>query len=257
MSSCKMILHWLMSGTLYSLCIVRKLPRLPVIKGFGLNRCNAKSDIWGYVSQLNTVCLEAMDVFYGYTSPWQIFYSRNWCERICWENKWRHKKWFKKSAWKSGIYFPCPTLMYLQKDHQYRWNKVFFNSLNMLCLAARDRTDYKTEIALPLWCLSVQFGSVAQSCPTLRHHGLQHARLRCPSPTSGACLNSCPLNQWCRPIMSSSVVPFSSCFQYFPASGSFQMSQFFASGGQSIGVSASAPVFPMNIQDWFPLGWTG
>ena len=106
MSSCKMILRWLMSGTLYSLCIVRKLPRLPVIKGFGLNRCNAKSEIWGYVSQLNTVCLEARDVFYGYTSPWQIFYSRNWCERICWENKWRHKKWFKKSAWKSGIYFP-------------------------------------------------------------------------------------------------------------------------------------------------------
>ena len=73
MSNCKMILHWLMSGTLYALCIVRKLPRLAIIKGFGLNRYNAKSDIWGYVSQLNTRCLEARDVFYGYTSPWQIF----------------------------------------------------------------------------------------------------------------------------------------------------------------------------------------
>ena len=69
--------------------------------------------------------------------------------------------------------------------------------------------------------------------------------------------NSCPLSRWCHPTISSSVVPFSSCLQSFPASGSFQMSQLFASGGQSIGVSASASVLPMNIQDWFPLGWTG
>ena len=88
-------------------------------------------------------------------------------------------------------------------------------------------------------------------------HGLQHARLPGPSPTPGACSNSCPSRCWCHPTILSSVVPLSSCLQSFPASGSFQMSQFFASGGQSIGVSASASVLPMNIQDWFPLGWTG
>ena len=86
-------------------------------------------------------------------------------------------------------------------------------------------------------------------------HGLQHARLPCPSPTSGAYSNLCPLRWWW--TSSSSVVPFSSCLQSFPTSGSFQMSQFFASGGQSIGVSASTSVPPMNIQDSFPLGWTG
>ena len=80
--------------------------------------------------------------------------------------------------------------------------------------------------------------------------------LPCLSPTSGAYSNSCPLSQWCHPTISSSVIPFSSCLQSFPASGSFQMSRFFASGSQSIGVSASASVLPMNIQDWFPLGLT-
>ena len=88
-------------------------------------------------------------------------------------------------------------------------------------------------------------------------HGLQHTRLPCPSPTPGACSNSCPSSQWCHPTISSSVVPFSSCPQSFPASESFPVSQFFASGGQSVGVSASAWVLPMNIQGWFPLGWTG
>ena len=81
--------------------------------------------------------------------------------------------------------------------------------------------------------------------------------LPCPSPTPGACSNSCPLSQWCHPIISSSVIPFSSCLQSSPASGSFPVNQFFASGGQSIGVSASASILPMNIQDWFPLGLTG
>ena len=90
----------------------------------------------------------------------------------------------------------------------------------------------------------------------LRPHGLQHATRPCPSPTPWACSNSCPLSQWCHPTISSSVIPFSSCLQTFPSSQSFLMSQFFTSGGQSIGVSASASVLPMNIQDWFPLGWT-
>ena len=85
----------------------------------------------------------------------------------------------------------------------------------------------------------------------------QHARPPYPSPTPEVHPNSCPLNRWCHPTISSSVVPFSSCPQSFPASGSFQMSQFFASGGQSIGVSASTSVLLMNTQDWSPLGWTG
>ena len=91
----------------------------------------------------------------------------------------------------------------------------------------------------------------------LRPHGLQHTRPPCLSPTPGVYPNSCPLSQWCHPTISSSVVPFSSRLQSFPASGSFQMSQFFVSGGQSIGVSASASVLPINIQDWFPLGLIG
>ena len=93
-------------------------------------------------------------------------------------------------------------------------------------------------------------------CLTLRPHGLQNARLSFPSPTPRACSNSCPSSWWCHPTISSSAVPFSYLL-FFPASGSFQISQFFASGGQSVGVSASASVLPMNIQDWFLLGWTG
>ena len=92
---------------------------------------------------------------------------------------------------------------------------------------------------------------------SLRPHGPQHARPPCPSPTPGVHPNPCPLSWWCHPAISSSVIPFSSCPQPFPASGSFQMSQLFASGGQSIGVSALASVLPVSIQDWFPLGWTG
>ena len=88
-------------------------------------------------------------------------------------------------------------------------------------------------------------------------HGPQHTRPPCPSPTPRVYSNSCLLSQWCHPTISPSVVSFSSRLQSFPASGSFQMSQFFTSGGQSIGVSASTSVLPMNIQDCFPLGWTG
>ena len=103
---------------------------------------------------------------------------------------------------------------------------------------------------------SVQFSSSVVS-DFLRPHGLQHARPPCPLPTPGVYSNSCTLSQWCHPTISSSAVPFSSCLHSFSASGSFPMSQFFASGGQSTGVSASASVLPMNIQDWFTLGWTG
>ena len=108
------------------------------------------------------------------------------------------------------------------------------------------------------WVLSlssVQFSHSVVS-NSLRPHELQHVRPPCPSQTPGVYSNSCPSSQWCHPAISSSIIPFSSCPQSLPASGSFPMSQLFASGGQSIGVSASASVLPMNTQDWSPLGWT-
>ena len=108
-------------------------------------------------------------------------------------------------------------------------------------------------------CIKASVGSVQFSrsvmFDSLWPHGVQHAGLPCPSPTPRAYSNSCPSSQWCHPTISSSVIPF--CPQSFPASGSFPLSQFFASGGQSIGVSASASVLRMNIQDWSLLGWTG
>ena len=103
---------------------------------------------------------------------------------------------------------------------------------------------------------SNQFSSVTQLCPTLCDP-MDCTRPPCPSPAPGVYPNSCPLSRWCHPTISSSIVPFSSCLQSFPISGSFQRSKLFPSGGQSIGVSASTSVFSMNTQDWSPLGWTG
>ena len=107
---------------------------------------------------------------------------------------------------------------------------------------------------MPLFSSSVQTVQFSHSVvsDSLEPHGLQHARLPCPSPTPRVCSNSSPLSWWCHPTISSSVIPFSSCLQSFPASGSFPVSQFFIPDGQSIGVSASASVLPVNIQDWFP-----
>ena len=121
----------------------------------------------------------------------------------------------------------------------------------------RDQTSISYTSCIGRWILYHSVSSVSVMPDSLQPHELQHARPPCPSPTPGACSNSCPSSWWYHPTISSSVIPFSSCLQSFPASGSFQMSQFFSSGGQSIGVSASASVLPMNIQDWFPLGWTG
>ena len=104
---------------------------------------------------------------------------------------------------------------------------------------------------------SVQFSSHSVMSDSLWPHGLQYARPSCPSPTPGVYSNSCPLSRWCHPTVSSSVIPFSSLLQSFPASGSFQMSQFFTSHGPSIGDSALASVLPVNIQYWFLLGLTG
>ena len=105
-----------------------------------------------------------------------------------------------------------------------------------------------------LWVFSFSCSCVSNS---LWPHGLQQSRLPCPSLSPGVCSHSCPLSQWCHPTISSSVIPFSSCLQTFPASESFQMSQLLVSGGQSIGASASASVLSVSIHDWFPLGLTG
>ena len=113
----------------------------------------------------------------------------------------------------------------------------------------------KEEAAERWYFSSVQFSHSVMS-DSVQSHGLQHARLPYPSPIPGACSNTCPLSGWCHLTISSSVIPFS-CLQSFPASGCFPISHFFALGGQSIGVSASASFLPMNIQDWFPLGSTG
>ena len=114
----------------------------------------------------------------------------------------------------------------------------------------------KNSVRIPLCFSSVQFSFSVMS-DSLWPHGLQHTRLSCPSPTPGACSNSCPLSQWCYLTTSTSVDPFFSCPQSFPASGSFPMSWFFVSGGQGSGASAPASVLPMNIQGWFPLEMTG
>ena len=106
-------------------------------------------------------------------------------------------------------------------------------------------------------CISSVHFSLSVMSDSLQPHGLHHARPPCLSPTPGVYSNSCPFSRWCHPTTSSSVNLFSSHLQSFPASGSFPMNRFFAWGGQSIGVSASASVLPMNIQDWSPLGWTG
>ena len=123
-----------------------------------------------------------------------------------------------------------------------------------------DMCIYLHRYVHPEKSTSVQFSSVHFSrsvvSNSLHPHELQHASPPCPSPTPRVHSNSCSLSQWCHPAISSSVVPFSFCLQSFPASESFQLSQFFASGGQSIGASASTSVLPMNIQGWFPLGWT-
>ena len=129
---------------------------------------------------------------------------------------------------------------------------VHFFNFHFCCLSI----IFNLKINMHKHLCSVQFSHSVMS-GSLQPHGPQHARLPYPSPTPRAYSNSCPLNRWCHPTISSSVIPFSFHLQSFPALGSFQMSQLFTSDGQSTGVSASASVLPMNIQDWFPLGLTG
>ena len=149
-------------------------------------------------------------------------------------------------------------------------NTVFWKDYPFPCwIALMNMANwYFTKLCLSLCVFSSwlnttlsRFSSVQFSCSvvsdSLQPHGLQHTRPPCPTPTPGVYSNSCPLSQWCHPTVSSSAVPFSSCLQSFPASGSFPMSQLFTWGGQSTGVAASTSVLPMNVQDWSPLGWTG
>ena len=117
-----------------------------------------------------------------------------------------------------------------------------------------NKTDGVILLNQMVWGIQFSCSVVSDS---FQLHGLKHTRLPYPSPTPGACSDSCPSGWWCHPAISSPVVPFSSCPQSFPASGSFQRSQLFASGGQSIGISASKSVLPMDTQDWSPLGWNG
>ena len=135
-------------------------------------------------------------------------------------------------------------------SHYPHW-PFFFGSSAMPTFLLHQCPCLKMFILL----LFIQFSCSVVS-DSLQPHGLQNTWLPCPSPTPRAYSNSRPLHRWCHPTISSSGIPFS-CLQSFPASGSFQMSQFFTSGGQNIRVSASASVLPMNIQDWFPLGLTG
>ena len=133
----------------------------------------------------------------------------------------------------------------------------FFHWIYSLCKnPIMNMRLYPAMFILLHTLLSVQLSS-SVVCKSLRPHGLQHTRLLCSPPTPRACSHSCPLCPWGHPTVSSSFIPFSSCLQSFPESGSFLRNQFFTTGGQSIGASASASVLPMNIQDWFPFGWTG
>ena len=132
----------------------------------------------------------------------------------------------------------------------------FSNIFDLWIKYYRYLTDETPYITFHKWISLVQFSSSVVS-DHLWPHESQHAKPPCPSPTPGVHSNSCPSSQWCHPAISSFVVPFSSCPQSIPESGSFRMSQLFAWGGQSIGVSASASVLPMDTQDWSPLGWTG
>ena len=148
--------------------------------------------------------------------------------------KTRFKK--KNNLYRCGDWFILNVLLHLLEIFRTYWKHL--ENIGDICS----------------WKLVSQFSHSVMS-NSLRPHGLQHARLPCLSPTPRPCSNSCPSSWWCHPTISSSVVPFSSCLHSFPASGSFSMGQSFASGGQSIGASAS--VCPMNIQDWFSLGLTG
>ena len=169
------------------------------------------------------------------------------CSNSCPLSQWCHPTYFifSRPLLLLSSNFPGIRVFYNEWALCIRWPKYWNFSF-----IVSPSNEYSGMIS------SVQFSCLVMS-DSLWTHGPQHARLPYPSPTPRVYPNSCPLNWWCHPTISSSVVPFSSRLQSFPVSESFQMSQLFESGGQNIGVSASAPVLPMNTQDWSPLGWTG
>ena len=157
--------------------------------------------------------------------------------------------WFSSVQF-SSVAQSCPTLcdpMNRSTPHQGVW----CSSIN-----PKSSEDCIFQTLLPTFERTLLFIWTVMS-DSLQPHGLQHASLLCPSPSPRACWNSCPLSWWCHSAISFSVIPFFSCFQSFPASGSLLMSRLFTSGDQSIGTSASTSTLPVNIQDWSPLGWTG
>ena len=161
--------------------------------------------------------------------------------------KWLSHVWLLVTPWTVAYQAP-PSLGFSRREY---WSGLPLPSPPVIWEA--NLYEWIDSLASDLWVQlshSVVFDS-------LRPRGLQHARPLCPSPTPGAYPNSCPSHRWCHPTISSSVIPFSSHLQSFPASGSFQMSWLFTPSGWSIGVSVSTPVLPMNTQDWSPLGWTG
>ena len=147
------------------------------------------------------------------------------------------------------------------KQDKRAQKQIWINRMDPWQRRKRNTTEKIQSIQQMVLKQLDQFSSVQFSCSVVsdssRPHESQRARPPCPAPTPGVHSNSCPLSRWCHPAISSSIIPFSSCPQSLPASGSFPMSQLFTWGGQSIGVSASASVLPMNTQDWSPLGWTG
>ena len=149
----------------------------------------------------------------------------------------------------------------IQDHRMLRFLTFFIYDFTFYCMSSWNITWYYQffwqYLQMVINAYSVQFSSVAQPGPTLWPHEPEHARPPCSSPTPGVHSNSGPSSRWCHPAISSSVIPFSSCPESFPESGYLQMSQLFASGGQSTAVSASTSVLPMNTQDWSPLGWTG
>ena len=178
---------------------------------------------------------------------------------MLWKIEGRRRRGWQRMRWLDG-----------PPKHPTQWTRVWVDSgiwwwtgkPGMLqSRGHRVRDDWTTVLnwQLPWWSEKVKSESVKYSVisDSSRPHGPKYARPPCPSPTPEVYPNSCQLSQWCHPTILSSVDPFSSSLQSFPASGSFPMSQLFTSGGQSIGVSVSTSVLPVNIQEWFPLGWTG
>ena len=175
--------------------------------------------------------------------------------------------YFSASHWKGVLSlvlgWTLPPYQFSQSE--FPWSQLWWQNNRITCTCSNIIWcifhtllwhSHAGELCMVTSSTSVQFSCSVMS-DYLRPHELLQARLPCPSPTFEPCSDSCLSSWWCHPINSSSVIPFSSCPQSFPASGSFPMSQFFTSGGQSIRVSALASIVPMNIQDWFPLGWNG